>query len=289
MIVTKDFPNRSFTSKEELHKEYFKNADLLKLNKASEKKNASSYVGNIEVKKIVDLGTTKSVSKCLTTNKEITIFTDNENNVIEVKFVVNMCGIMDSHDDVHINGCWTKTAKENKRFKHLQDHKMLLDYFVSKDVSLSIEKFNINGVECDALVCTSRIKRKTNPKIYDMYIDKDIDEHSVGMLYIWDKIELCIDTNDSDYKEYKENFDKYYKFVANKEAVDARGVFWAILEAKGIEGSSVVLGSNSETPTLEVTEIKEPSNDTQKENKQEPTEVTQQQAIETIKNYFKLN
>lgn len=49
----------------------------------------------------------------------------------------------------------------------------------------------------------------------------------------------------------KENFDKYYPDVVNKEDVDKQGYFWAVLEAKLKEGSAVLMGSNWVTPTLD--------------------------------------
>ena len=56
-------------------------------------------------------------------------------------------------------------------------------------------------------------------------------------------------------KEYKDNYDKYISHVANKEQIQG-GVFYAVTEAKLIEGSAVLLGSNPITPTLEIEEIK---------------------------------
>jgi hypothetical protein len=62
--------------------------------------------------------------------------------------------------------------------------------------------------------------------------------------------------------------------IANKSAADEKGYFWAVTEAKLIEISAVVIGSNRITPTQSVTENTEaakgtslsiePSNDTQK-------------------------
>lgn len=70
---------------------------------------------------------------------------------------------------------------------------------------------------------------------------------------------MCINSEDRYYREEKENWDKYYPQVANKKDVDEVGFFWAVTEAKLIEGSAVPIGSNYVTPTLSV---KEPSVDT---------------------------
>jgi hypothetical protein len=70
--------------------------------------------------------------------------------------------------------------------------------------------------------------------------------------------------------------------VANQDAAEEKGFFWAVKEAKVIEGSAVPLGSNWITPTLDNNKNEPldsthknngPSEDTQKEN--EPSEDTQ--------------
>ena len=59
--------------------------------------------------------------------------------------------------------------------------------------------------------------------------------------------------SDSKYDvEEKANWDKYIKQVANKEDAEAAGYFWAVTEAKIVEGSAVLFGSNPITPTLTV-------------------------------------
>ena len=70
------------------------------------------------------------------------------------------------------------------------------------------------------------------------------------------KIEMCINSDSKWDVEEKENWDKYYPMVANKEMADNYGYFWAVSEAKVIEGSAVPLGSNPATPTLNISETK---------------------------------
>jgi hypothetical protein len=63
---------------------------------------------------------------------------------------------------------------------------------------------------------------------------------------------LCIDSNEAMYSNEKASWDKYYPMVANKEVADQKGFFWAVTEAKVIEGSAVVKGSNECTPVMEI-------------------------------------
>lgn len=77
------------------------------------------------------------------------------------------------------------------------------------------------------------------------------------------KIYLCANSGEAWAKEYKDNWDKYIDYVANKSDAEALGMFWAVTEAKVIEGSSVVFGSNQVTPTESVTMPKEEKEETE--------------------------
>ena len=111
--------------------------------------------------------------------------------------------------------------------------------------------------------------------MFKQYSNGWVKNHSVGMRYV--KIDLAINSESEWDKDEKELWDKYYPIVVNKEIADERGYFWVVSEAKVIEGSAVVMGSNSATPTLSVenkseadnitSEQEEPSIDTQKQDK----------------------
>jgi hypothetical protein len=113
--------------------------------------------------------------------------------------------------------------------------------------------------------------------MFDLYRKGRVNNHSVGMQYV--KIYLCINSEEAMYSSEKANWDKYYSQVVNKEVADEKGYFWAVTEAKIVEGSAVVKGSNSQTPSLEIEiEKEEPSEDTQ--NTPEPTnDVTQKNEL----------
>ncbi len=262
MIVTKDFIGKEFESKESLHKALRENKKSLKSTKIISVKNADAVYNKLQSSKSIANKANQSIEDI----KEIT-----------VKFVVNSCGWYDSHGDVHLKGCWNQTVKNNPRFIHLQEHKAIFDNVISYNSTPSVEEIEIQGNKVEALVATSVIEKEVNKSMFDRYAKGQIKEHSVGMRYIWDKLYLCIDSNHEDDKEEKANYDKYIDQVINKEDVEATGYFWAVGEAKALEGSAVVFGSNSQTPVLNIEETKEfeplentqtnePSNDTQKNN-----------------------
>ncbi len=189
-------------------------------------------------------------------------------NELQVKAVINTTNIMDSHEDVHLDGLWKKSIKENKNIMHIQEHQMAFDKIISNQTSKTLKVstdemsfkelgFKFEG-NTQALIFDSTVKKSRNPYMHKQYADGNVTNHSVGMQYV--KIALAV--NDEDHEKEFETWNEHYDKIANKEMPDRLGFFWAVTEAKIIEGSAVPMGSNTVTPTLE---IKEPSEDTQTE------------------------
>ncbi len=181
--------------------------------------------------------------------------------VITVKAVMNTTNLLDTHKDVHLPGIWNKTLQERAgRFIMLQEHDMSFKSIIAKKEDLKVITKRLTWMElglpytgkCEALIFTAKVRLSRNPFMFDLYKNNEVDNHSVGMSYV--KLSLCID--DENETDYFENWNKYYPKIINKEVADELGYFWAIHEAKLLEGSAVPLGSNFATPTLSV---KEPS------------------------------
>lgn len=205
--------------------------------------------------------------------KEDTIKSNNsfepDSNEIKVKVVINTTNLMDSHDDLHVKGIWSKSIKENKMIMHLQEHKMDFDKIISdgNDLKAFAKTFTWKELgykyegETQALIFDSIIKRDRNKFMFDQYSKGYVKNHSVGMQYI--QIELA--TNDDRYEDEYKVWLKYIDTIANKELAEEKGYFWAVREAKVIEGSAVPIGSNTATPTLDNNMKSEPSKDTHNE------------------------
>jgi hypothetical protein len=180
---------------------------------------------------------------------------------------------MDSHDDVHAKGVFTKSIKERQKdIFHLHDHEFKLTAKVGEpkkvyEKEMLWKDFGINkDGSTTALLMDTEILKEYNDNIFKAYKKNKITQHSVGMQYI--KIDLAV--NDESYEEefkvWQDNIDS----IGNKEQAEEKGYFWYVREAKLIEISAVLLGSNSLTPTLENKEAvndtseTEPSKDTQK-------------------------
>jgi len=103
------------------------------------------------------------------------------------------------------------------------------------------------------------------------------------------KMYFCVNSGDEWATSYKDNWDKYIDQVVNRKQAEEEGYFWAVTEAEVIEGSSVVFGSNSFTPTVSVTQSKQEdnseaaNNSTSNDNTIEPSIDTQKQ-VNIIKN-----
>jgi hypothetical protein len=263
MIRVKEFPNQVFKDKSELFTALRENKNDIIAAKKMVTKEADAVVFYSDV---MGLGNSTNKAEALTLE-----------NATEIKaeVVINTTNVMDSHSDVHMKGIWNKSVKEQKNLYLLQEHQMTFDKIITDNVKASVEVmswkdlgYSYDGTT-EALKFTTVIDNKRNPFMFNQYSKGYVREHSVGMRYI--KIDLALNSESKYDTEEKAVWDKYIENVANKEAAEAQGFFYAVTEAKIIEGSAVVKGSNSITPTLSVEAVKntsttEPSNDTQKFN-----------------------
>lgn len=179
---------------------------------------------------------------------------------LKVKAVINTTNFLDMHGDVHMPGLWKQSLSQNKNIMHLQEHRMSYATILSDgpDLKAYTQKFSwldlgytFPGVT-EALVFESTIKKNRNEGCEFMigqYAQGYVKNHSVGMQYV--QIVMCINDDSPAYGAEFEAWEKYYPEIVNKEVADDRGYFWAIKEAKAIEGSAVPIGSNTATPTLD--------------------------------------
>ena len=179
--------------------------------------------------------------------------------------VINTTGVLDSHNDLHVKGIWSKSVKEQKgKVFFLADHNMSIASVIAhpKDVNMSVKSmswadlgFKFEGTT-DALVFGIESKNIRHKEALYIIENKIDIQHSVRMSYV--KVELAINSEDKDFTEEKAVWNKYLPTVVNKEDAEKQGFMWIVKEAKiEKEGSMVLLGSNSATPMLNSTESKE--------------------------------
>ena len=206
---------------------------------------------------------------------------------LRVKVVINTTNILDSHDDVHIPGLWNKTVKENKNLFLLQEHDMSFKSIISDEVKASLKDMSWKdlGLNKDgtsqALIFDTIVSKSRNQFMFEQYLRGYVKNHSVGMRYV----SLSFAVNDKSLEEEYAVWQKYIGQIVNRKEAEAQGYFWAVTEAKAIEGSAVVLGSNKITPTLSVEEKEEPSKGTPENN--EPDISTQKENVKQLISNFK--
>lgn|SRR5574343_296139 len=277
MIKAIEFPNKEFATKEELFSELKKEkANLISLKKSAIK-NADSFCYNTS--------TVLSSEKPYSTIKEEINANNGIPDSLNVKVVINTTNFLDSHGDVHISGIWNKSLKDNKSFLHLQEHEREFDKVISDDAKGYVKTMSWAELglpyqgTTEALIFESKIEKKRNEFMLNQYANGWVKNHSVGMRYV--QLDIAINSEAEWDKNEKANWDKYYPLIANKEVADDKGYFWVVTEAKIIEGSAVVMGSNSATPTLsnkDTIVIEEKENELEPPKgtlNNEPTEVTQ--------------
>jgi len=245
MIVCKELPNLHFKSDEEMFKALIENKDaIIKLKKSAVKHSEEVEFGLIEEVTEKD--------EAVKANKPVL---DPDLTEIKVRVVMNTTGLLDSHGDVHIKDIWKRTLDHSNKKLHLQEHIRSFNAVINNEAEAYTKTirwktlgYNYEG-STQALMFDSLVKQSRNPMMFEQYKNGWVNQHSVGMQYV--SIDMCLNSEQDWAKDYKENWDKYYPIVANKEDADERGYFWAVTEAKLLEGSAVLLGSNWATPTLD--------------------------------------
>jgi len=269
MIKVIEFPNKEFETKESLFKALVDNKkELISIKKSTTKNADAVSFGYLDTSVKID------------TNKE-DVQTQLQNpETLNVKVVINTTNFLDSHNDLHVNGIWNKSVKDNATFLHLQEHERDFDKVITDTAKGYIQSMTWKKLglpyegKTEALIFESTIEKKRNEFMLNQYANGWVKNHSVGMRYV--QMELAINTEAEYDKEYKALWNEFYPLIANKEVADERGYFWVVKEAKIIEGSAVVMGSNSATPTLENKDFEAVLDDTSKTEPSDDTQTTEE-------------
>ena len=265
MIKCVEFQNKTFATKEELfdslreHKKQIIDIKCSTVYKSVEK-GASLYARPIDISKLDESVKSK--------------FSDDDKNW---NIAVNTTKILDSHMDLHVDGLWNKTKKEQRYKNYLVDsHVMSIQTTIAKkgdvDIITSKVPFSVLGYDYDgnteALIYVIPKDKIIDSKAKDWLESGDPIESSVRMQYV--KIELAMDSKNPNDENEKKLYDEWIGQIANKKEFDEIYYFWVVKEAKNIGESSLVLaGSNYVTGVLNTKEnTDEPLQSTHTENKE---------------------
>ena len=197
------------------------------------------------------------------TNKAITpvYANDKEAGILKRTIIANTYWWLDSHSDVHIGrydegdkAIFSDSIKlRSKRIFPTDQHNNNLDGKIGKSTSIYEAPISWRALGVgktgmtEALFADAEISKSKNQRRYDDYLNDEIDQHSVSMVYV--DQQLAVNDEDKYPKETK-LFNQFISKIGNRQAAEKQGYFFAVFEAKLIEYSCVLEGSNCLTPTL---------------------------------------
>lgn len=205
--------------------------------------------------------------------------------------VINTTKYFDSHGDVHWDGIWDVSVRDQKnKLYYIINHELELGKVIGfpRDVTASVKNVTWQQLglsysgSTQALIYEVKLTDKTNKDFLAAVSDKEDLQNSVRMRYI--KFTLCMNDDDADFATENSNFWKYLPDIANKEEVLEAGYYWLVEQAAiEKEGSAVLFGSNDATPILYSAIVDDPAKSSLKhdENKSDPDNSSQ-----TVKSNF---
>lgn len=274
MIYCKEL-EKEFNSKEELFKALAENENFI--HDAKKSQVYKSFEKGLQV-----VSDQKTIEKA---------FNDSEKGIKfdsdYYYFVVNSANYLDSHNDMHVDGNWNKSVKDQNGKVYLVWHH---DFSKTENIIAFPEDVEMITSKVAWSLLGKAYDGETYSLIYKVKKDKIVNENvskwlkegrklqlSVRMQYI--KLETAFNSDDEDYSKQTENYNKYYPLIANKDEFKEIEYFFIVKEAKNVMESSLLpFGSNSATAEISQTENKseadnitseqeEPSIDTQKQDK----------------------
>lgn len=202
---------------------------------------------------------------------------------IHVKVVANAALWMDSQMDVLLPDCWKRSINNRKgMIPHLHDHVHTVDAVVGDVTDIYAQDISLRELGLDksgstqCLIFETDIVKSYNEKVYNLYRQGKIKQHSIGLNYV--KIEIAI--NDEESQKEFDFWNKYIDKVINREEAEGRGFFFVVSEIKLLENSAVLFGSNELTPTLDA---KHPTPGTDENHSSTVTDFDLDKAIKTTK------
>lgn len=187
---------------------------------------------------------------------------------------VNTTWILDSHEDLHVDGIWNKSVNEQQGQNYLVcDHELTID-----DTVVRKEHVEMLIVDMPFALLGKSYPGNTQVLVYKVPKDKVVHDKAKAWLESGDDIEASVrmqyvtilfamDSNDPEDATLKKNYDNYIGKIANKDDFEYIPYFFIIIEAKNVRESSLVIaGSNPATGNIK---DKEPVKITP-ENKETP-------------------
>jgi len=244
MIIKCNTLGKEFSSKEEMFKELKANeAHIIKLKKASIQKSFEKG----------QFAPSNCISK-LDESTKSTLEIDPE----YIYPVINTTKYLDSHDDVHFDGIWNRSMKDQKgRIHYTTDHELKVGNIIAwpedvevftKTIPWALVGKNFQG-ETEALIFKIKRTSLKNRDATEAINEQRKLQNSVRMRYYI--IKFAIDSDDREYAENKAYYDANINKIANREKAEEQGYFFGVEEAAIVdEGSLVIRASNDATAII---------------------------------------
>lgn len=243
MIKSAYFPSKEFATKQELftalkqHEE-----DIIEFKKAHVYKGCekSPTTGQLQP----DSEVVKSIG-----------FTTKENYIYPI---ISTTRYMDTHDDVHFDGCFNKTEKDQQgKVYYCADHNLSTEGIIAgkkdvqmivKDIAWQVVGKDYPGTTQALVFCIDKAKIINKKALNLIESDPDI-ENSIRMQYV--KIVMGVDSKEKEFASNKAYYDSRINEIANKDAVKEQGYFFGVEELKiHKEGSMVIAGGSNDATRI---------------------------------------
>lgn len=207
--------------------------------------------------------------------------------------VISTTRYLDSHKDVHFDGCFKRTVREQQgKVFYITDHKLEFSNIIAypKDVKMFIAELPWQWVGKDyegnteALVFKIKKDAIQRDDVKKAIEEKMADfENSIRMRYV--TVKLAINSKDKDYAVQKAYWDATIDQVANRKEAEEDGFYWGV-EELGIykEGSLVIAGgSNDATSIIQSGDAITDNKNKSDENPNDTVQLVEQQATAEAK------
>lgn len=181
--------------------------------------------------------------------------------------VISTTRYMDSHKDVHFDGCFAKTCIDQQgKVMYALDHELKYDSVLAwqKDVQMFVAPIEWSLVgksypgQTEGLVFGIPKAKINRPDVLAAIEGKSAEfENSIRMVY--ERMKLAINSDSKDMAENKAYYDSRINSIANKEQAMEDGYFWGVEELRIYkEGSLVVAGGSNDATRIIVESKNEP-------------------------------
>lgn len=269
-----EFPGVDFPTQKELFDAIAENSnEIIALKKKATFKGFEKHQVSVLGMPYKELNSTKAVSVPFEVKEDF------------IYPVISTTNYMDSHNDVHFNGCFNRTVSHQKgKVMYCTDHELKLSSIVSLQphTEMFVSDIPWGLVGKDFIGNTQGLTfaiDKANVRIADILeiIEKQWMQFENSIRMIYKDIRVGINSTDKDLAAQKRYWDSRINSIVNKEKAMELGYFYGVEELSiDREGSLVVAGGSNDATSIITLEL---VNGTSKAIPAGPVNTTSQKSV----------